>query len=72
MQVVEIEGLKGLDEFIAKLRGARDVYADAQASGMIGGLKKTLHVDWHATPLPGGTPKKTRIEIKVLPEGSDV
>lgn len=66
MQVVEIEGLKGLDEFIAKLRGARDVYADAQASGMIGGLKKTLHVDWR------GTPKKTRIEIKVLPEGSDV
>lgn len=63
MQVVEIEGLKGLDEFIAKLRGAREVYANAQKSGL-----KTIHVDWHAKPLPGGTPKKTRIEIKVTNE----
>ena len=66
MQVVEIEGLKGLDEFIAKLRGAREVYAEAQKSKL-----KQIHVDWHATPLPGGTPKQTRIEIKVLQEESD-
>ena len=66
MHVVEIEGLKGLDKFIAKLRGAREVYVAAKTSGMLGGLRKTIHVDWHAKPLPGGTPKVTRIEIKVL------
>lgn len=60
MHVVEIEGLTGLDEMIAKLRGAREVYANAQKAGL-----KTIGIDWNAKPLPGGTPKKTRIEIKV-------
>ncbi len=63
MQVVEVEGLKGLDELIAKLRGAREVYADAQKAKL-----KTIGIDWNAKPLPGGTPKVTRIEIKVTNE----
>ncbi len=63
MQVIEIEGLKGLDKFIAKLQDAREVYANAKKAGL-----KAIHVDWFAKPLPGGTPKKTRIEIKVTNE----
>ncbi len=66
MQVAEVEGLSGINAFIAALVEAREVYANAQKAGL-----KTIHVDWHAKPLPGGTPKHTRIEIKVLREGSD-
>lgn len=63
MQVIEIEGLKGVDEFIDRLRVARKIYVEAKASG-----RKNIGFDWHAKPLPGGTPKKTRIEIKVTNE----
>ncbi len=63
MHVVEIEGLKELDKFIAKMQEGRAVYANAQKKG-----SKRLFIDWHAKPLPGGTPKVTRIEIKVTNE----
>lgn len=61
MQVVEIEGLEEVDEFIDRLKVARKIYVEAKASG-----RKAIGFDWHAKPLPGGTPKVTRIEIKVL------
>jgi hypothetical protein len=61
--MLRLDGLKELDEFIAKLEEARAAYPQAKAD-----MQKRIYVDWWSSQYAGGSPTLSRVEIKVTDE----